>query len=59
VNPFGQKEYGADSGPGGPYTLEQGKSFTLAYRVLLHLGDEKAGHVAEAFAEYAKTEVGR
>ncbi len=57
VNPFGQKEYGADSGSGGPYMLEKGKSFTLAYRVLLHRGDEKAGHVAEAFAAYAKTDL--
>jgi hypothetical protein len=54
VNPFGQKGYDASDGPGGPYTLDKGKSFTLRYRVILHRGDEKAGHIADAFAEYAK-----
>ena len=40
--------------PGGAYTLDQGKSLTLKYRVILHRGDEKQAGIAEAFAAYAK-----
>ncbi|HEV2970078.1 MAG TPA: PmoA family protein [Pirellulales bacterium] len=54
ANPFGQKGFGASSGPGGPYTIEQGKSFTLRFRVVLHRGDEKTAHIADDFAAYAK-----
>ena len=37
----------------GSHTVESGETLTLRYRVLLHKGDEKDGHVAEAFTEYA------
>ena len=36
--------------------MKKGESFSLHYRVLLHQGDTAAGKVAEAFAEYAKTD---
>jgi hypothetical protein len=54
VNPFGKKDFEATSGGGGPYTLDKGKSLSLDYRVILHRGDEKSAHIAEAFAAYAK-----
>ncbi len=57
ANPFGKKEFEATSGGGGPYTLEKGQSLSLDYRVILHRGDEKAAHIAEAFAAYAKEKI--
>jgi hypothetical protein len=56
ANPFGKKSLNATSGSGGPVSLDQGQSFTLRYRVILHRGDEKSAHISEAFAEYAKEE---
>jgi hypothetical protein len=58
VNPFGKKEFEATSGGGGPYTLDKGQSFTLDYRVILHRGNEKSAHIAEAFAAYSKEKPG-
>ncbi len=40
----------------GQLVLAPGRSFTLRYRVLLHVGDEVEGSIADAFVEYAKTE---
>ena len=57
ANPFGRAGFGAKSGAGGPFTLDAGKSLTLRYRVILHRGDEKAAHIAEAFAAYAKEDL--
>ena len=54
ANPFGRKAFGAKSGAGGPFTLAHGRSLTLRYRVILHEGDEKSAHIADAFASYAK-----
>lgn len=56
ANPFAEDEFEFPKNPHHPvsYTLPQGKELTLRYRILLHKGDEKQGHVAEAFAEYAK-----
>ena len=54
ANPFGRKEFGATDGPGGPFTLEKGKTLTLRYRIILHRGDEQSAHIADAFAAYAK-----
>ncbi len=53
ANPFGLNDftYGKEK---GEYTLPAGETLKLRYRVLLHKGDEKAGRVAETFAEYAK-----
>lgn len=54
ANPFGLKDFKvADD---GSHTIKNGETMTLRYRVLLHKGDEKAGKVAEAFANYAKVE---
>ena len=53
ANPFGLHDFtfGKEK---GEYTLPAGETLKLRYRVLLHKGDEKAGRVAEAFAEFAK-----
>jgi hypothetical protein len=53
ANPFGLSDFTAGAS-NGQYTLPAGDALTLQYRVLLHKGDEKAGRVAEAFAEFAK-----
>jgi len=35
-------------------TLKKGEKITLRHRFVFHDGDEKAGRIAEAYAEYAK-----
>ena len=35
------------------YTLKNGESITLKYRVIFHTGDEKSAHVAARYADYA------
>jgi hypothetical protein len=54
ANPFGEREFAGDTSHPVSYTLPEGKEITLRYRILLHRGDEKQGHIAEAFAEFAK-----
>jgi hypothetical protein len=53
ANPFGLHDFTAGAKT-GEYTLPAGESLRLRYRVLLHQGDEKAGRVAESFADFAK-----
>lgn len=53
ANPFGLGDFTAGKSK-GEYTLPEGETLKLRYRVLLHEGDEKAGAVAEAYAEFAK-----
>ncbi len=53
ANPFGLHDF-AGGDAKGEYTLPAGETLKLRYRVLLHKGDEKAGRVADAFAEFAK-----
>jgi hypothetical protein len=55
ANPFGERDFTGDSRKDGSYTIRPGERIRLRYRVLFHLGDEKAGNVAEAFSSYAKT----
>jgi hypothetical protein len=55
ANPFGVHDFVPNAArDAGQFTLPAGQSVTFRYRVLLHRGDEKAGKVAEAFAQYAK-----
>ena len=54
ANPFGEHEFTNNPKDVGGYTLPSGKSLTLRYRVLFHRGDEKAGRMAQAFADYAR-----
>ncbi|MEX0679258.1 MAG: PmoA family protein [Pirellulales bacterium] len=53
ANPFGLAAFTGGKSK-GEYTLAEGETLKLRYRVLLHKGDEKEGRVAEAFAEFAK-----
>jgi len=53
ANPFGLHDFTQGSMK-GDYTLPAGESLKLRYRVLLHKGDEKAGQVAETYAEFSK-----
>jgi hypothetical protein len=34
--------------------MKKGETLSLRYRVIFHSGDEKAGKIGEAFAEYSK-----
>ncbi len=53
VNPFGIREFTGDPKKDGSWTIRQGKSLTLRYRLLIHHGDYKQAHVAEAYQQYA------
>jgi hypothetical protein len=53
ANPFGLNEF-THGATKGDYTLPPGETLKLRYRVLLHKGDEKAGHVADEYAAFAK-----
>ncbi|HEX5410597.1 MAG TPA: PmoA family protein [Terriglobia bacterium] len=53
VNPFGIREFTGDKNNDGSWTIPQGKSLTLLYRVFIHHGDYKQAHVAEAYQQYA------
>ena len=53
ANPFGIREFTGDFNNDGSWTIPQGKSLTLRYRVLIHHGNDKQAHVAEAYQEYA------
>jgi hypothetical protein len=53
ANPFGLSDFTRGQAK-GEYTLPEGETLHLRYRVLFHKGDEKEGRVAEAFEEYAK-----
>jgi hypothetical protein len=54
ANPFGLHDFPDGKEKNGSHTIKKGETMTLKYRVLLHKGDEKEGHVAESFAEYSK-----
>jgi Family of unknown function (DUF6807) len=53
ANPFATREFTGDFNKDGSWTIPQGKSLTLRYRVFIHHGDDKQAHVAEAYQEYA------
>ncbi|MBI3837598.1 MAG: PmoA family protein [Planctomycetia bacterium] len=52
ANPFGLHDFTGTMK--GEYTLPAGETLKFRYRVLLHKGDEKAGRIADAFAEFSK-----
>jgi hypothetical protein len=54
ANPFGRKEFPDGGKRDGSYTLPEGQTIALRYRVWLHKGDEKEGRVAMAYASYAE-----
>jgi len=53
VNPFGIREFTGDPHKDGSWTIEEGKSLTLRYRVLIHHGDYRQADVAGAYQQYA------
>lgn len=53
VNPFGLRAFTGDPTQDGGYTIPSGASLTLRYRVLIHPGDDRQGHVADAYRQYA------
>ncbi len=53
ANPFGTKSLDK-SATDGTYELKKGESTVLRHRFIFHMGDEKAGKIAEAFEAYAR-----
>jgi Family of unknown function (DUF6807) len=53
ANPFGNGDFRGEQVETS-HTMKKGESLTLRYRVIFHKGDEKAGKIAEAFANYSK-----
>lgn len=53
ANPFGLSQLKLQEETGA-VTLKKGEKITLRHRFVFHDGDEKAGKIAEAYAEYAK-----
>ncbi len=53
VNPFGIREFTGDASKDGSWTVRQGKSLILRYRVLIHHGDYRQAGVAQAYQRYA------
>jgi hypothetical protein len=53
VNPFGLRAFTGDPKQDGSYTIPQGGTLTLRYRVLIHEGDYKQAGVADAYRKYA------
>jgi hypothetical protein len=51
ANPFGYHDFKSPLG-NGTHKMKAGESFTLRYRVYLHEGDEKQGHVAKVYEAY-------
>jgi hypothetical protein len=54
ANPFGQREFPNGAGKDGSFTLEKDEKIAFNYRVFLHVGDEKNGKVADAYAAFSK-----
>ena len=53
ANPFGIREFTGDPNQDGSWTVQQGKSLTLRYRVLIHHGNDRQADVAAAYRQYA------
>jgi len=54
ANPFGLKDFIGKSDADGSYTLDEGASITVRYRMLFHLGDATSAKIVEAFQRYAR-----
>ena len=54
ANPFGLHDFTKSDDLDGSVTLGPNSSIALRYRLLFHVGNEKAGKVAEAFRAYAE-----
>lgn len=54
ANPFGLRDFVGKQDVDGSYTLDQGDSLALRYRIVFHTGDTKEAKVAEMFEQYRK-----
>ncbi len=55
ANPFGEYHFTGAKEKTNGVRMKQGEKLLFRYRVMLHVGDEKAGRVAERYAEFAKS----
>jgi hypothetical protein len=53
ANPFGVRVFTGDRRQSGSFTIPQGSTFVLRYRVLIHHGDPLEAGVAEAYQTFA------
>lgn len=53
ANPFGLHDFQRNDQVDGSHALAKGESILLRYRVIFHVGDEKAAKIADAFTAYA------
>ena len=56
ANPFGISYFTGDLKKNGSWSVREGQSIMFRYRVLIHHGDYKQAHVAEAYRLYAEQE---
>ena len=60
ANPFGLHDFLKSKDKNlGALTLEEGESFLMFYRVILHKGGPEEAQIAEAFKRYADESVGQ
>jgi len=52
ANIFGRGTFEADPSKDGSWTLKAGQRLSLSYRIYIHVGDAKDGHVAEKYHDY-------
>ena len=57
ANPFGLSFFKNDPNQRGDYTLKQGDSMRLRYRLYLHPGDAREGNVAEKYHDFVNPPV--
>jgi len=53
ANPFGLRDFTRDANQDGSWTIPEHKSLTFRYRVIIHHGDYREAHIAEAYQKYA------
>ncbi|MGD9646244.1 MAG: PmoA family protein [Pirellulales bacterium] len=53
ANPFGLHDFPKVPGSGGEYTLPNGESIALRYRVIFHRGDGTAAEISKRFSDYS------
>jgi hypothetical protein len=53
ANPFGLREFTRNPEQDGSWTIEEGKTLTFRYRVIIHHGNYKQAGIAEAYRQYA------
>ncbi len=59
ANPFGMHDFLHSKSADGALTLNDGESFEMFYRVILHKGNAEQAKIADAFKQYAGKPVGQ